>query len=164
MKKHLSVAVYTIAALFFLAPIVETILSIAPWRFGEVRWRFGAMGLVSRASLEPVLGLLLAFVMGWYAQHRGLLRAISIVSYLGALLLALFTGLFILDALQVRAALNDAGKNAVAIAALAGSVKFVLVMIGLIVLGACAWKAARRAGGRQGGSASPPPTLPLVTR
>ena len=162
MKKHLSVAVYTIAALFFLAPIVETVLSIAPWRFGEVRWRFGAMGLVSRASLEPVLGLLLAFVMAWYAQHRGMLRAISIVSYLGALLVALFTGLFILDALQVRAALNDAGKNAVAIAALAGSVKFSLVMVGLLVLGVCGWRTSRRVRAREVGSATPA-TLPLVT-
>ena len=154
MRKYLSVAVYAIAALLFVAPIAETLFAIAPWRLGEVRWRFGAVGLVSRSSLDPVLGLLLAFVMAWSGPHRIVLRLVSVVATTGAVLFIVSCGLFVLDALQVRAALNDAGKAAVMVAAAGAALKLLLVACGLGVLGVCAHKSARRAAVRQ---AVPPP-------
>jgi hypothetical protein len=77
-----------------------------------------------------------------------------VVSVTGAMLLTAICGLFVLDALQVRAALNDAGKAAVMVAALAGTVTLLLVAAGVFVLGICAHKSARRASARKAG---PPP-------
>ena len=59
-------------------------------------------------------------------------------------------GLFVLDAVQARAPLGDAGKSAVAVAAMGGTVRFVLTTTALAILGVCSWKAGLRTseGGR----------------
>lgn len=153
MKKHLLTATYAVALLLILAPLLDTVWSIAPYRLGEVRWRFAASGLVSRNLLDATLGLLLAYAAAFMGQHRRTQRTVAVVTLLGAIALVLGLVLFTLDAVQLRAALNEAGKNAVTVALLAGATRYFLVIIAWIILALSAWRSSRKS--RATSSAAP---------
>lgn len=160
VKKHLLTATYAVALLLILAPLLDTVWSIAPYRLGEVRWRFAASGLVSRNLLDATLGLLLAYAAAFMGGHRRTQRTVSVVTLLGAIGLVLGLILFVLDAVQLRAALNEAGKNAVTVALLAGSTRYLLVIVTWIILAMSAWRSSRRT---RTGSA-PAPLIGMLDR
>ena len=85
-NRHLTFGGYLMALYLGTVPLTETLLAVWPLQSGDAAWRYGAVGLFSRALMTPLLGLLLAVCLALYVRHRVLLLAFAVVSGLGALL------------------------------------------------------------------------------
>jgi hypothetical protein len=90
------------AAIMIIVPITETGLSMLPFRFGEVSWRFGASGLFSRSLLTPIIGLLLVLVTAVSVEHLKVQRVAGVVALIASLLAFGMLCLFVLDTVQLR--------------------------------------------------------------
>jgi hypothetical protein len=140
--RPLAVPAYLVAAILVFFPVIDTSLGLLPTALGEVSWRFGAIGLFSRALVSPLLGLLLACAVALLLNQPRTLRVLSIVNAGLAVAILGTVALFLLDALQMRAqvrpdaALSFDIASGVALAkyAVAGAVTSALAITG--------WKAA----------------------
>ncbi len=100
--RYLTAPAYGIAALFVLLPIVDTLSQVWPAALGNPAWRYGTIGLGANYLISVLFGMLGLCVLAALGSHRRTLRALAIVSVLGALLLLIAALAFVLDALQVR--------------------------------------------------------------
>src|SRR5687768_7635051 len=74
---HLVGPGYAVGGLFILIPFLDNVISVWPFRLGEVAWRFGAVGLFSRSLLTPLLGLFLLLGLSILAEHRLFTRVVA---------------------------------------------------------------------------------------
>jgi hypothetical protein len=139
---YIAAPAYFVASLLILFPLLDTVLSIWPLQMGEVSWRFGAVGLFSRAVMTPLLGLLLAFAVAVLLEHRLMTRAIAVVGGLTALAIAGVSILFVLDALQMRAQVRPEAKTAFDVASAVALGKYGLGFLLLGVFAVSGWKAS----------------------
>ena len=101
-NRYLRAAVYTLAGMMIVLPMFETLMSAWPIQMGETNWRFGIVGLLSRASFTPLLGVLLLVAVAAAYELQTLLRILSIASgVLTAAVLGILP-LFSWDASKVR--------------------------------------------------------------
>jgi hypothetical protein len=138
--RYLGMPVYTVAVLLVVFPIVDTGLGVLPMRAGEVAWRFGTLGLVSRAMLTPLLGLTLALVAAVLLRHRAVQWAIAVISGVMLLVMVGAACLFALDAVQMRVQVNPDARTSLELASLSAVMKFGL---GIVALAAVAYSALR---------------------
>src|SRR5262245_3727133 len=98
-------AIYAVALILLVSPLIDLIGAVWPARFGEVSWRFGAFGLTTTALVSPILGLAMLKVGGVVLEHRRFVRGVAWIDLI--LLLLLLTGVvfFALDYLQLRSTL-----------------------------------------------------------
>jgi len=54
---------YAVAAMLLIVPLTDFVLSVPPAQFSSVQWRFATAGLFSGYTVQPILGLALAFVV-----------------------------------------------------------------------------------------------------
>jgi hypothetical protein len=94
---------YGLATLLVLVPILDVLLQVWPLDPTEASWRFGAIGILSRSLLTPLLGLLLAMGTAAAAGHRPALRLTGALSGLLAFGLIGVGAVFALDGLELRA-------------------------------------------------------------
>jgi hypothetical protein len=138
--KYLALPGYFIAILMIVVPVVETALGVLPLRMSEVSWRFGAVGLMSRAALTPVIALFGALVLATVLEQR---RAQRIIGFIAAILGVLLLGivlLFTIDGIQMSGVVRPEGKKALIFATTEALVKFSLFTIALFVLARAALK------------------------
>jgi hypothetical protein len=144
-KKYLALPGYLVALSLMLFPLVDSVLSIWPPRSAQVAWRFGAVGLLSRAVMTPLLGFLLAYAIALFLGHRRMLQTVAVLSILLGICVVAALGLFGLDALQMRAQVVPQAKTAFDVASVTAVLKY---LFSLVVFAAFAWgglKAARGA-------------------
>lgn len=148
--KYLALPGYLIAILMIVVPVVETALGVLPLRMSEVSWRFGAVGLMSRATLTPIIALFGALVLSTVLEQRNVQRTIGFVAaILGVILLAVAL-LFTIDAIQMAGVVRPEGKKALIFASTEALVKFSLFTIALFVLARAALKStATRVAGQK---------------
>lgn len=167
-KKHLTIPGYLCAVLLASFPLVDSLLAVWPLRLGELSWRFGSAGLVSRTLLTPLLWLLLAYAIALLAEQRRVLRGISILSALITAMIVALIPLFLLDAVQMRAQVVPAAIFAFTVASVAALAKYMLAAIVTLSFAIFGWKASRRsrvAGhAREGTRESRPTPDVLLTR
>ena len=142
--KYLALPGYSVAFLLFLVPLFDTALTVFPWRFGESSWRFGVVGVFSRALLTPLLGLLIAFAVAVLLDHRAVQRAISVFSGLIAVAVMCILALFVLDALQMRVQVRPEAKTAFDVTSVMALGKYGLAMLVLAAFTVGGWKSSRR--------------------
>ena len=140
--KYLAVPGYLIAALMVVIPIVETALGVLPIRAADVTWRVGALGLMSRSILTPIIAMLGALVLATVLEQRGVQRGISIAAGVLATLILIIAVVFSIDVVQMAATIRPEGKPALKFAATEALVKYVLFTIALLTLARAAWKAS----------------------
>lgn len=143
LNRPLVFVLYTMVALMIVMPLGETLLSIWPLRMGEAAWRFGAAGLFSRALMTPLLGLVLLWVIAFLLGHRRAVITTAVVAALGALVLALAEGMFVLDAVQMRAQVREEAKLAFDLASLLALFKIGMSFLVASVLAWGSWKMTR---------------------
>lgn len=97
---------YFLASLLVILPIVDIVMISLPLEFGEVQWRFGFFGTLTRAANTPLLGIVIAFMLAAMLGHRRRLRAMSAFFVVIFVVALVVTILFALDALQVRTDFN----------------------------------------------------------
>ena len=141
--RYLGAPAYFMGLVLVLFPLAETVLVVLPIRAGEVGWRFGATGLLSRALMTPLLGILLMLAVALLLGHRRVLRVISVFCTVGALILAGLVVLFLLDALQMRVQVRPEAKTSFDLATLSSAFKHVVVVALLAVFARAGWKGSR---------------------
>jgi hypothetical protein len=156
----LAVPVYLVAAILILFPLMDTLLSVWPLQVGEVAWRFGAVGLFSRAMMTPLLGLLMAFTVAMLLEQRTMVRVLAVAGGLSALIIAGTSVFFLLDAVQMRAQVNPQAKTAFDVASVVALAKYGITISILVVFAIVGWKQSR--GSRKAASSRKAAT-PLVS-
>ena len=137
-----------------LIPLADAWTTLFPWNFGEARWRFGAVGLVSNALMIPLAGLLIAFVVAWVREQRALLRVIGVFGFVAATVCILALVSFALDALQTRAQVNPQMLLSFKVATVTAAVKAVLAGATLLAFGFSGWRASKGPGSRKSSGAA----------
>lgn len=148
----LVLATYLVAVLLVAIPWTDTLARVLPARADEVAWRFGALGLSSRALMTPLLGLVLIAGTAVARGHRRVLRALAVVAGLAAATCTVAAGIFALDSLQMRGQVDPEIVQEFDISTVPALVKMVLVAVTLVPLSVGAWKSADAVGaGRRAG-------------
>jgi hypothetical protein len=147
LNRHLARAAYVVGSALILIPLFDAATSILPFRFGEARWRYGSVGLLSNSLLIPMAGALIVFAVANASNHRRALRALGSIAAVSCALcvLAIFT--FALDALQARAGLRPEMQTAYVIGS---SMAVAKLVIGAIAFGYFALAGLKRTGGETG--------------
>ena len=142
--RHLALPVYSVGALLVFLPLIDFVLSVFPIRVHEAQWRFGAEGLLSRALLTPILGLLIWFLLASFLEQRGVLRLIAGFCSLIDVILAVVIVSFSLDALQVRGQYPADAKVAFIFTAVMALVKHTSFFLASLAMGMASWRLAHR--------------------
>jgi len=141
--RKIAVPAYMVAAVLVLFPLLDAALTIWPPQPGAVTWRFGAVGLLSRAVMTPLLGLLVAFALALWLEQRRVLRALAVLSGIVTVCLLGAMALFVLDAIQVRSQVRVDAKTAFDAASLVALGKYGAVLLATLGFAIGGWKAAR---------------------
>jgi len=144
--RRIAVPGYLVAFLIFLFPLLDTALSVWPPQTGTLAWRFGAVGLFSRALMTPLLGVLVAFAIALLLEHRTFLRVLAIANGVAVVLIVLVMGLFLLDALEMRVQVRPDAKRAFDAASTVALVKYGTGMLVALAFAVHGWKASKRTG------------------
>lgn len=147
-------ALYPVGALLIVASVSEPALQVWPFRLGEVRWRFGAVGLMSGAVVGVLLGLMLIMAVAAILDHRRTLRAASVVCMVMALVLALVAVAFGLDFLQVRSTVNPNFRSGLDLTVLRAMAIIGLSIPAAVGLGIGGWRSTRVSGRPHAGKAA----------
>jgi hypothetical protein len=143
-------AAYGVALLLILFPVVDSLLGVWPLNPGQVTWRFGALGLFSRAIMTPTLGILVALAAAVVLEHRWALRLVSVAAFLAAGLALAALGVFVLDASQTRSQVVADAQGAFTAASVVAILKYGLGAALLLLLAAGGWRASRETGRARG--------------
>lgn len=106
-NRPLTFAAYTMVFFIGTAPLLEKVISVLPGGLGNTAWRYGTVGVISGALTLPLLALALAVGLALILEHRRTMRVLAMLAGLGALLPVIVVPLFLLDAVQLRNALNE---------------------------------------------------------
>ena len=137
-------AVYLVAFLLVVGPLLDLAAAVWPLHPTAVAWRFAAAGLLSKALLVPILGSLAAIVAALVLAHRRFLRVVAYTNAGIAILLIATTTLFVLDTIQLRGGIVLEARGAYDAAALRALVNLVLAGVVLGALGVSGFKVSRR--------------------
>jgi hypothetical protein len=146
--RYLSRPSYFIGGLLIVLPTIDFVLSVSPMRLRTTSWRFGAEGILPRALLTPVLGLLMWFVTAWLLEQRVMLRIVAAISSLAAAVLTLIAISFALDSVQMKAQVAPAAATAFMFTVAITVVKDALFVLAGLILAHSSWKCARQSGAR----------------
>jgi hypothetical protein len=135
---------YGVTALLLLIPILDSLLGVWPLRLGQVTWRFGAVGMFSRALMTPLLGLLVGLVTAIYMGHRRVTRFLALLGWAGAALSLAAVGILGFDALQTRGQVQAEALAAFDTAAVVAVAKYLAGAVVAFLLGRGGWRAGRR--------------------
>lgn len=132
LNRHFARAAYVVGLALIFIPMFDAATSILPFRFGEARWRYGSVGLLSNSLLIPMAGVLIVFAVAIAHNHRRALRALGAIAAAssGLCILAIFT--FALDALQSRVGLRPEMQTAFIVGSSTAAAK---LLIGAIAFG-----------------------------
>lgn len=124
--RQLAWPTYIVAFSLALLPMADQLMTILPVRIGEAKWRFGAFGLLSSSLLFPCIGFMLAVYAAGAFEHRRFQRVLGFIGLALAAVVLIGVGLFALDTLQVRSAVNVGMKTGYEIASVTAAVKGLL--------------------------------------
>jgi hypothetical protein len=147
-------ALYAAAVVVLLDQAAELFVSLTPVRVGDIRWRFGAFGLVVGRTTTAVLVDILVIVAALGLGHRGFLRAWAILHLIVAGVLLIGLGGFALDAIELHRLTNPEVTSSFELAAGRAA-----VVVGVAVV-YCVWAAVATL--RATRIAMPRPDEPLV--
>jgi hypothetical protein len=153
---------YFLAFLLVATPVVDILANTWPLRFGDVTWRYGAVGMFSGFLLTPLLGVGLSSWVALTLGHRMTQRVLMIGCLVVAVLLVIAGLSFLLDVVQLRHSVPTAPPQAMwtfEVGAAKALLKYFVAAIAFTWFGLAARRALRAsAAGSRG------PTPPLVGR
>ncbi len=130
---------YLIAFFLVVAPFTDLYLRARPVQLGEASWRYGVVGFLSLSMEAVFLGVLLTAFLAAALGHGRVLRGVAIFSAVLAVALLGAAGIFVLDALQMRAIVNPAIRPSFDMSALVALSK---LAAGAVVASMFTWAAA----------------------
>ena len=147
LNRHFARAAYVVGLALILIPMFDAGTSILPFRFGEARWRYGSVGLLSNSLLIPMAGVLIVFAVATTHNHRRALRALGAGAAVSSVLCVLAIFLFALDAVQSRAGLRPEMQTAFIVGSSTAAAK---LLIGALAFGFFALAGLKRPAGETG--------------
>lgn len=141
--RSLAPACYIVAALLLLLPAVDYIGDAWPFRPDVLDWRYRVEGDISAYVLSPLLGLLLASATAAWLNQPAVSRWLSLVAWIGAVLLMLVLSAFVLDSLPVRSAAPEGSRWVTTRSFVIAAVKIGVAAFTYVTLGVCNLRAAR---------------------
>lgn len=172
-QRRLAVPSYIAAGSLIVFPIFDQAMQlVSTAKIHDARWRFGASGLLSNLLVLPVAGLMIVFLIATALEHRVFQRVLAALSGLAASVILLGTGLFVLDAVQVRSLMTPAMTISWAVASSTAVIKLIIATIALTwfalagVRNTKGSKSAQRVGSSRGlviGGSSNPRSTPVAT-
>ena len=134
---------YPLGFLLMLVPMVDILLRVFPPQFGQLQWRFAAVGLALGNVGTVLLGLgLLGFVAA-VLGHRGFLRGLGFFALVLAIVLLAVLALFLLDAVQIRQMAAANFKRQILTSSLGAAFAGGMGMIALFLMGRGALAASK---------------------
>ncbi|MBT8397190.1 MAG: hypothetical protein HKO65_03940 [Gemmatimonadetes bacterium] len=137
-----------------LWPVVDLTSTVYPFRMGDPGWRYGSMGLMAAYLSTPVLAIFLAMVVSYLFGHKNTLRAISVFSVLGFVVLVVVLILFPLDVIQVRSATPEEQRSSFQVGAAIAELKHLTAAVVLALLGFGGWRTTKEMAGKPKSSQS----------
>ncbi len=134
---------YALALLLVALPLVDAAAQLAPLHPGDVTWRVGAVGLLSRSMLLPAAGALLGYLVAVRLGHLAVQRLVSVASGVAALALLAAIALFVLDVLQARALVAVTDRRTLDVISLLAVAKLTAFAFLAVVLSVAGWRSAR---------------------
>lgn len=135
--------VYLSAFLLFFMPYFQAFAGLWPFQVGALQWRFQASGNMSGILMLPFLGLALALFVARPLEHKGVTRLVGVVALLTAVCVLLAMGLFAMDAIQLRRAVQDRMMPAFNKAVFTASISMFVSLVLYTVLGVTAFRSPK---------------------
>jgi hypothetical protein len=154
-------ALYPIASLLILVPLVDLTLRAFPPQFGSLQWRFGIVGLMLGNFGTILLGTSLVGLIAVFNNHRVILRIIGYVTLIVAAITLAVLALFVLDAVQMRQLANANYKRTVLFSSIGAMFAGIFGIVALVAIGRGALAVSRSAAGA-GARRVRPAASPLV--
>ena len=130
-------------ATMIVMPLLELYIRAAPFRIHSPAWRLSLVGNISGAISAPILGLFLMFAIAVVAEDKGVTYLVSSLSGLAAVACLGVTGLFALDALQMRNQVQASLAESYGLTSSWIAAKLIISVIALVVLSLSALRAAQ---------------------
>lgn len=153
---------YVFAFVLMVMPLVDLVSTVLPARPGDFSWRYGTLGLAAGYLHTPMIGLALALGLGFWMEHRWVLRLGGAVAMVGSVALCLVIVVFALDVLQMRGMREVEVQSAVLAGGVLQEIKYFTAALVLAPLGYGAWRTASAIGRASASRGSPGPGI--VTR
>jgi uncharacterized membrane protein len=157
-------ALYPVALVLLLVPIVDLTLRSMPPQFGTLQWRFATVGLMLGNYGTILLGAGLLGLVAALTGNRTVLRVLGIGAIVMAVLTVAALLMFVLDAVQIRRLAAANFKRPILMSSLGALFTGSLGTIAWVVLGRgalAASRAGRAAAAAARGAVRPAPS-PLV--
>jgi len=152
----LAQAGYLLAAMLVVLPFLDLVSAILPLRPGSLTWRFASAGSFSRALMTPLLGLLLASVIGYLLGHGRALRVAAVCSA-GLVLMVGFAALrFLIDTGSMWGQAPAEARGLLAFGSVTVLIKLALALVVAVLLTLGARGALGHAVSGAAGDATPP--------
>lgn len=155
---------YLLAVMFFLLPLGDFFTTVYPFRFGEERWRFGAVGSLGNVTLLPLLGLFMALVLATMLDHRQVRRVLGWACLVFAVIFGIMTVLFMLDFFQMRGQVKPQFQKVMDVAATGSIIKQMFTLFALILLSRLGMSGRGKSLIREAPSEERTTATPLLTR
>jgi hypothetical protein len=131
--RRLAAPSYIAAASLIFFPIFDQLMQlVSTAKIQDARWRFGAVGLLSNMLILPIVGLVIVLVLAAALDHRAFQRVMAVLCAIGAFGLVLATGLFMLDAIQVRGLMRPEAASSWGVATGTAVIKLIVAVLALI--------------------------------
>lgn len=128
-------ALYLVAALLVVTPLLDVLSNVWPLAIGDLRWRYGTVGLLSGFLLTSLLGMALAVLTAVVLRQRRVLSVLSVLNLVAAVTLLAAAGLFVLDVLQVRGTVPVESRSLFDVGAVKALFKHATLMVSFAALG-----------------------------
>jgi chromate transport protein ChrA len=139
-EEALAGPMYAVAFLLVAFPLVDFLQSIRGFQPGNLQWRFATVGLLSGVLLTPILGVIVAMVVAAIRGHALVQRLLAILNLLAAVVLLVLLIGFVLDLLQLRSIVPEAGRAEFRSASMRAVVKHLSASLVLFFLGWRGWR------------------------
>jgi hypothetical protein len=123
---RLAAPAYIVGFVLILFPLVDSVAELWPPSPAAIEWRFGALGLASRALMTPLLGLLVVLGASFVADHASMQWAVGVGAWLFAATVAGLAVLFALDATHMRGLVPDDARAALDLSSLVALAKYLI--------------------------------------
>jgi len=112
--RRLLALLYLAGALIAIDQIVDLIATLLanPVSLGSVQWRFGAFGLAATRGSVLLVAEVMLFAAALGLEHARVVRFLGVLNLVLAAGVAAWLGLFVLDTLQLRGAVNPGAPRA----------------------------------------------------
>jgi len=131
---------YLLGLVLVAFPLLEAALSVFPPSFGEVTWRFGAAGVLSRALMTPLLGDVVLVATSAFAGHRRILWTLGVLNFVAGAAALIVLLLLTLDALQMRSLTRPEALASFDAASVVAALKFFVAVVVTVWIGTAAAK------------------------